>query len=885
VTDPSLTITDASQSLTTATEIALDGQSPSTLVSQFARSPAFLDTLTAAARDAIADLPPDQSHDALPNVLHAGGVTALDGMFAHLLADQVRARNRYDADSLLFQQTLATIGNNEIGPLGFHEPLDAWDDGPIALLAAADRRPAVTVVVESGFRTQRRDQRETICALLTSLARVADVTLVASTLTQRWLYHTHRTDLPSVSDHCSTGRQTPPRDEVVAHAADHLSPDGRPVRVLELLHDTDTGTLSYTALESEFTVSRSRIRQVVGDLVDLHLVETFETGSGHAVDLLAAGRQLVTEEIAIQRRLDDCVSESGHSESDSRVTTREHGREDSGGGLVTVARYSTAAHHAAAASAPLHGIGLVDHDLDQWDRPNDRWPRPHLNFDPERSELVVGAEWVNPLQWWVSVARALTEPVVLEDILTDARLETAIGEVLDDYREVLHDCRCLGWLDEEVTEPADYREALGDAHDDLLELTRDLGAGSYADRDEFRGEILRTAHGLVGTMLHLLEMADIDVVREIRVPQGYSGLGSDGRRDLLRSLATGLSVGASKAGHTHYRQVFEQRSQKREQALGVEVDPADPAAEMIGGVTIVGRGVEALEGDLERLDEFVEVHEEAPELPLHLPIRTADRSVYGEVVTRSCTAKGLSATREAVSTLRGVTGSPYSVAAAIGRGLARESKAGKRGREIRPEEVRIALGSLDAERILPELPRSVGSIVQVLVRRRGRVSRSEIVAAAGISQRTFRRHQDKLAGLGIVEETESGWRFTVDDDGYPRVVREPMVRHDAVWEFVESVIDDATRLSDPTDPIVSDLHDGPPFEREVVTSWWEWAGPWWEVLDRLVDHEWQLREHGLSEGRDGGETSGVVMGPRPSQATLTGGFGVGGGGEWAPMSG
>jgi len=62
---------------------------------------------------------------------------------------------------------------------------------------------------------------------------------------------------------------------------------------------------------------------------------------------------------------------------------------------------------------------------------------------------VVGADWHGPLQYTVSVARALLSPLAFEQVLTPDRLDGKAGDLdalLNGVKAELRDKRCLGYL-------------------------------------------------------------------------------------------------------------------------------------------------------------------------------------------------------------------------------------------------------------------------------------------------------------------------------------------------------------------------------------------------------------------------------------------------------
>jgi len=213
-------------------------------------------------------------------------------------------------------------------------------------------------------------------------------------------------------------------------------------------------------------------------------------------------------------------------------------------------------------------------------------------------------------------------------------------------------------------------------------------------------------------MTHLLDLAGIEVVRQVRVPDASRRFGGDeGRRrwrDLAASIAIGSAIASEYRQHSVYRQVFEEREDKRRQAFSATVDAADPTGRLLGSWVVVGdfggRTGEFAAALRDACDR--EGREDAPGIAVPVDVRTTvGREAYVGAVARLCRARDLRPTPEAVSLLHGLTRSVYDATDALAR-LASEND----GREIRASELRYALGQLDPDRLLPGVaPETTGT--------------------------------------------------------------------------------------------------------------------------------------------------------------------------------
>lgn len=728
----------------------------------------------------------------------------------------------------------------------------------------------LSVVISEEFEALRRDQRVAICRLLARLGRGLDVRLVASGRMRLWLREHHRADLPGVSEWCTAPTTAGPDDGLVEDALATLDWEGREVRLLRALHAEAGETLSYHALYATYPeVQKSRVRQCVGRLADLGVVATFDGPSGRCVELLSAGRQVLAEidaEIGRPTTLEECVSATGHFVADSRVSTPA--REGPPDGAVQPQRlgpvhrttYLARWEHAAAVGATADcDVALVDYPVRAAaNRGDRRW-----SYDAARDQLVVGAEYDNPCQYWVCVALALADPKTWREVLTPDRLASDdhdFAALFDEHRWLLRDARCLGDLPDRVGEPGQYVALIEQWRDSLAELTRKLRHGEYDDRDRFRGAILRDALGLAGTVTHLLDLCDVDLVRTAYLPR-IQDFDAGDIQDLARTLAKGVAIGSRYREFAANRSLFEPREGKREVPFPT-VDAADPVGEVIGSVAIVGQNAPDRVGPALRewLAHPGELQDDAPEFAVDVAVRDEfGREHYAGVLHHVRDAKSLRPTRAAVTLLAGLSATPYDAAEALFGRLSPEDS----DREIRIDEVRYALAGLDAGRHVPDLKPTVAKVLAALFRADRPLDRDALAEAADVSTRSLRRYRDQLVALDVVRETPAGVRLAVSfhtaterrRDLSPWYVGDDWaIFGDVIFEAARHLLDDAARFGDPADPVAQCWLSVPPDPDRLVDAW-PWIGPWLPALRALA-------------GEPDPPPRVVAFGSRPAQTSL-----------------
>ncbi|TKX74957.1 hypothetical protein EXE46_05960 [Halorubrum sp. GN11_10-6_MGM] len=798
------------------------------------------EAIVIAVRELVTDKSPVEAHTLLEDFVD----DALDGALAHVLRSL--AASQSDQRFWRALVTLPQLGSAR--PMGCRSDLEDTH-AALAPLVESTHTPTVSIRLPGGFRDVDAETRRSWCHLVAALGQAADVRLVCSGVDRAWLAHHHRDDLPGVSDRSDSELD----ENALKTALDVVDVGSRHARVLSLLAEEDTETLAYSRLYSAFSVNHSRVRQVIGDLVDVELVETYGSSQERRVELTTAGRQFHEQEIAVQRRLDECVSKSRKLSTDSRVTPRTHGEgpdQTETTPSSTADRHRLPSHHetrycdrrtaaAALGTATESGVSVVNYPVaPQDDRAEGRWHH-------EDGHLAVTAEGDNPLQVWTTLALALADHRTFDQILTKHRLEDhGVLDMLEDGRTVLREMRNIGWLPDEVDSYDDLRGAFLEAAAELAELT---GKYAEAEDDELRGPITRDALGLAGSLTHLLDLVDVELTRVVKLPE-FSRRFDDDRRDaLFNSLAIGSAIGSNYGHHVAYRQLFEDRTDKRQQAFDPTVDAADPWARLIGSWTLVGDFAGKTEAVADALREHfggLDPHEDAPEIAIRSEVRTEPtRRQVTETARRMLATKDLRLTPEATSVLHGLARTPFDVADAL-QYLAGDND----GRRVDAAEIRYALAQLDPGRLLRGIdgrrttPRK---LVSTLLEADRPISGADLDERADVSTRSRRDHLADLVEVGLVEETGRVYRLTLSFDAangadaerytdvWPALVADPEMspsvhvaakvlrvsrEHHGPGDPVETVGWPYTGVSDPPD--LRELSTSRPYLDDILPALW-----------------------------------------------------------------
>lgn len=703
-------------------------------------------------------------------------------------------------------------------PLGYRTSREDITDGAVALLSSASITPEVEISLTGTFTARRPEQRREVLSFLEVLATGCDVAIVATGAARRCLKEKHADQIPAghLTSDCNPRRQQ--RAHVDPDAVlGSLKRGGTARKTLRALSATPSGSLSYEGLREVLCLDDddgSLVYQTAKRLEERHEVaERIERTDGSvALSLLPAGEAVVEElreDEKTRRKASTSWTSTGSADTPPKillpcrvVPTAQDGGDrpegsrtaaaagdaaadgtageitagaagpaagEAGGdrpageaaeatqetgyaeGWVDVEYMPRARHEAVAGAAAAGEIGVMDAPIER----DDDGRRPWWSYDADRDQLVVGAEYYNPMQVWTTLARSLASEKTLEDVLTPERLGEDLAGLATNDRDLLRDARCIGWLPDDST-GEDVVQDLREAREELLSKTSAFRAEDYEERNEARSEILRFAHGLAGTVVHLLDLLGVDVVREIRVPEFSRNYSRERtRRDLAKTVATGAAI-QSRYGHfTAFRQLFEEREEKRSGAMNPRVQPDEAVGSLIGSFVLAGDGLPDLEEELAaHLVGPRDLHPDAPSFGVRIPIQETSRSATARAAQRILRTKNMRPSREAVDLLHGFASDVYAVTEGLNRALEPEDER----REVYLDEVRRALAVLDEDRILPEAAGAARSGVAALLDADRPISQAELARRAGISTQSWRNHREALADVGVVQEVEEGWR-------------------------------------------------------------------------------------------------------------------------------
>lgn len=853
--------------------------------------------------------------------LEAVGVDALDGLVARSAANAAaELRNSESAGSAheRFHHLLRGLGR---GSVDGHptSTSDVFEATAVLLAATFPPTRTVEIVLDDAWADRRREQRERVLEFVFDLAVSSRVELAVSRRAADVIHERHRDDPwvpPSVTKRCKAGgmcgragaSESGDVAATVREARAELDADGRCTAALRALSSAESDSLPYRTLRTAIGLgdaSESYVRVIAKRVADLGLARRDTRPDGRTyLELSTAGKaylDAVLGEEGVQSVFPDSVSvtppkslpicrvtragtdppahagESGRPADEGDAAAEPETDTDRRGGLAGVEWLRRDRQEATLATAERGSVTLSDAVVPRSDDPR----TPRIGLDEDRDTLLVSADARNPMQYMATIARALTSPLLREWIAD--RLGAEFAGLSESSLNILRDARCVGWLREDDADGAAWIDRLESAHDTLCELTRRHHSGQYEDRNEFRGEITRFAHGLVGSVVSMLELAGVDVIREVRTPEfsrHFSRSQPKQRQFLAEMIGTMASV-QSRYGHfSTYRSLFETRPDKQRSAMSPDVDAADPVGSLLGSIVLVGDGVSTFADELRaHLSSPMELRDDAPEFQVRIPVvKEHSPAATRQVVESMLDARNIRATDDAVGVMHGFARSPYAAAEALAA-LGSETTR----RPVRADELRYALSQIDEKQLFQrETTPTQRTGLATLLDADEPISQAELTRRSDFSAQSWRNNRDALVTAGLVEHVDDGWRLSLPFRGedefdaetdLPWPVAEAGTRPgllqrekrrpvDVLAEALLDVVDDGSRLGDPGDPVgrVAGASDEPPPMSDVET-----------VIDEFelgVVWRFAVAGCGLNEGYDP-PSPPAAMGPPLEQSALS----------------
>jgi DNA-binding MarR family transcriptional regulator len=787
--------------------------------------------------------------------------------------------------------------------------VDDLDDGPLRLLALGDVTPRITIELDAeAWRcTDHRETRQRSLDALAALSRECHVDLVVPPSLYAYLDRRH----PEWCDaHLATAdyltdehttRQRPPDSgdatelqEAWAAVREFQSQGGR-VRLLANVPADEGCEERDLVQDTEVDLAESSVTAYLGDLETAGLLTVDRRGRYNEVHLTPLGRatqELVTPEYRLRHPAQtDLVGmhlTPAPQRSEGTVCPADPAStmEGEDGPADPSAEAWLTSTSDAGDRGFVQWLGDADgpRQVRPWDLHRrllapDRVDGVNLVDDPVREfedgrvsylscfedEALAVAQWGGSLVTLVRLATTLFSPKAFNKLLTPSALGDEFRNVfdgdLDDVLGTLQQRTQIGWLREEQLEYDEFRSRFLGVRAHLLER---LGELANSTDYEKRAALFEDAHGFLTCATHLYRAVGIDLTITLRFPDTETLLRKDDvREDFQQFVRHTVPKQGAYGVHSAYRCMFESREDKVNFAMSPEVDPEDPAATPTTSWIFAGPSISSAE---EVVRDALEATAEDDQLddrshdPISFDIPVAVANTYAgirHVVEQFAERKAFDADRGSrdlrhlVRVLLAVTGrgvlhgSPYDVAEA----MLHVASATEFGQHIQVRDLEHGLAQLPAARLLPDLPPSVGKIVQVLLRADDPLGRSTIVERAGISGSTYDRRIGELAAFDFVERTDDRkWRGHLS----PWFVREGDRRHpdpevDVEWLGFRGVLWNVLERGEGEvcDEEVLDALGGGKVDCRALRDAVEWLDSWWEVLETLTAHLDGCADQGL----------------------------------------
>jgi len=693
-----------------------------------------------------------------------------------------------------------------------HSSMDDVDNGPVAILEAANFTPRLDVHLEN-FAELKSNQRAAILNYLLRLTPGVDVSIIGSQLTLRKLLAAHGDQLPaSVTEQAESGllgskgvaTRSERRREGARGALAEKGEDHADWRRLKVLYEKPQESASYDTLEADTIAdlpSRDALKQWVARMREYGFVETHGSMQDRQVRLTPAGIALLDEHPSIS--LADSHGGVGRTDVDEQGADTGQRSDEATVSDPPKTQHSPVYSQTAgdgppdrpdteAATATAGGSGASSRDrlgvdfLDGWehdaavsmsqpgdialcDRPADTdgdSREASWSFLEKKDEAVVRVE---AAAWggltMVRFCSALLSEPAFQQVLTEDRLaggpdKSGLDGLPVSNTVVLRDAGCLGWLG--AGNASMYLDRLRKARDGLEMLADEFTPLSSATEEQ-QAKLLRQAHGLAAVATRLYDMLGVDVHRVLDIPD-WAVRNEDRRGHMVKMLAKQTACSSRYGVYSANRVLFEPREDKRDRLLGApDVDDADPVGTVCGSWTLVGSDVHSLRDDLEEIDRSLVLQrgeENFAPFTLNIDVVDADRrSAYAQAVARQANLKHITDTRPTTSLLRAFSSDPFAAAKAVSRLGSEEQMP----RDMELHDVRSGLAMLDADELLPDIgSRTVSKVVQVLLDVDESLSTSEVADLAdrttqALGTETNEQAFADLEAAGLLEREDLGY--------------------------------------------------------------------------------------------------------------------------------
>lgn len=804
-------------------------------------------------------------------------------------------------------ETITTIGT---GRGTFNAGLPVLEHGFCRLHREATVAPTVVLLLDGDSWINATDNRTVQSALETIelLGSALDIQIVASPALESYLerhFGDWYDDVLGLTGGWDTSGVPAPvandtyDDDLLLEAWDRLreldSRGGR-VRLLANLGGDDPREYRDLAQDDEIGLQRGTIDRYVLDLESLDLLSVDDSGRYNQVSLSQLGEaslEYISDEYAIVHPLQsdfsepysdpssfykysvlgDLEGEEGgrqalQSTEPQTGTTEEwlattgnpdHGDDYvqfiDGGPSKTIDAWPM--HDRLAAGRRVDGINLVDHEIPEFED-----GRVTYLSDMEDHTQVV-TQWGGSLPTLARFAAALLSDKAFSKILEPSTIgtnfENLFEEVFaDDIDSIIKRGMQVGWFSRNELEYGTFRERFTIVRSELLAR---LAEATTTTDCEFRSELYKDLHGLLASTTALYRALGRQVTFHIRLPNTrLLKADSDRYTDFLRFMKETVPKQMAYGIHSGYRMLLEKRPEKLRYRLPYDVQEDDPSMDTTAGWVITGPQASLLQDDLEAAiaanhsevrEQIRDGSEDAP--MMEIPVASGNEfcAIKNEI-SRQLERKGFQTNHETLidltRTCMAILGtetrgpSPYDVAEAM---LQLQKKPGI---PLTVDQLENVLAKLPAKRLFHGQKPTVRKMVKALLEADHPMSRSELIAAAGISASSYDRNWRtllELEAIGLIDRTaENEWSARlvplwadIEEKTYPDTVSD-YETPSYWWEIPYDALFDLGIADDLGVDRITELFSEPYDVDEILSAlgWTTWRPLFIHLDDWLFEH-------------------------------------------------